>query len=692
MNMHSRFLPLFILPAFLLLCADNAFSQTSASQEQAAIQIKDLNTPRDFPKITSRAQWEQRAREIREQILVSAGLWPMPEKTPLQAKVFGKIIRDGYSIEKVSLQPWPGFYLAGNLYRPIGKGNGPFPGVLNPHGHWPNGRMADNKDGSIAARCISFARQGMIAFSYDMVGYNDTRFADSPAAAGDFYKVHRRFATNDNANLLWGITLMGLQTWDSIRALDFLESLPDVDKKRLACTGESGGGTQTFMLGAIDDRLAAQAPVVMVSHTMQGGCGCENMPGLRVEYSNMEIAAAAAPRPQIMVAATGDWTKDMPRVEGPAVESVYRLFGAPEKLRYVQFDFGHNYNQTSREAVYEWFGGALLDHVDPSSLKEAPYTKEPDADLRVFPDGQLPADALTEEQLITSLKKRAQDQLIALLPRDKASFENFQQVMLPAWRHTLQVDWPQQSGRFSVNSKTLDNNYTVSELEISRPGGRKIEAVLFPPSGSPARNTSRPNLVILVHPDGGPAFFDASEKPMGLAKKLSEDGNSVLVIKKFSTDEPVDQFANFFSAYNRTLLQERVADLLAVCSQATVGFGTGGNFRTVLCGGGWAGLWALLVAPGADAVIADCDGLDANNDQALLAPDLFCPGIRRIGDFEGAAILAAPRPLLLHNLGRNFPDGSVRAAYAALKSGKDFRAESKRLDDEALAGWISQAR
>ena len=108
---------------------------------------------------------------------------------------------------------------------------------------------------------------------------------------------------------------MGLQTWDSIRALDFLESLPDVDGRLLACTGESGGGTQTFMLGAVEDRLAAQAPVVMVSHTMQGGCLCENAPGLRVEYSNMEIAAAAAPRPQVLVAATGDWTKDTLTVE-----------------------------------------------------------------------------------------------------------------------------------------------------------------------------------------------------------------------------------------------------------------------------------------------------------------------------------------------------------------------------------------
>src|SRR5678815_2550251 len=156
-----------------------------------------------------------------------------------------------------------------------------------------------------------------------MVGYNDTFFPDHGAVpASDYYLRHRRFGTNATCQL-WSISQMGLQTWNSIRALDFISGLPDVDARRLGCTGESGGGTQTFMLAAIDNRLAAVAPVVMVSHSMQGGCSCENAPGLRVEYSNMEIAAAAAPRPQILVAASGDWTKDTMTVEGPAIQSVY---------------------------------------------------------------------------------------------------------------------------------------------------------------------------------------------------------------------------------------------------------------------------------------------------------------------------------------------------------------------------------
>ena len=324
-----------------------------------------LNTPRKFPPIDSRGEWQSCAQDIREQILVSCGLRPMPEKVPLDAKVFGKIERDGYSVEKVYFKTYPGFYLAGNLYRPLGKGSGPFPAILNPHGHWDKGRLADEEAGSIPARCISFARQGMIAFSYDMVGYNDTRFA------GD-ENTHRKYGTS-RTDQLWSINAMGLQLWNSIRALDFLESLPEVDRKRLACTGESGGGTQTFVLGAVDDRLAAQVPVVMVSHSMQGGCNCENAPGLRVKYSNMEIAAAAAPRPQLVVGATGDWTKTTMEIEGPAIAGIYKLLNEEDRFKYARFDFGHNYNKTTREAVYDWLGNRLLENPDPASLKERPY-------------------------------------------------------------------------------------------------------------------------------------------------------------------------------------------------------------------------------------------------------------------------------------------------------------------------------
>src|SRR5258705_2106842 len=186
------------------------------------------------------------------------------------------------------------------------------------------------------------------------------------------------------------------------------------------------------MLGAVDSRLHVQAPIVMVSHSMQGGCLCENAPGLRVDYSNMEIAAAPAPRPQILVAATGDWTKMTMTVEGPAIERIYKLFNAADKLRYTIFDFDHNYNQTSREAVYGWYGKWLLNKLEADAVKETAYEMEPVESLRVFPDGKLPEDALTEPQLIAYLIDRSRTQLNSLRPRDSAGLEKFKAAMLPA--------------------------------------------------------------------------------------------------------------------------------------------------------------------------------------------------------------------------------------------------------------------
>ena len=129
-----------------------------------------------------------------------------------------------------------------------------------------------------------------------MVGYNDSQ------------QVPHTFS--GQREYLWGLSLSGLQLWDSIRALDFLESLPYVRRDAIGMTGESGGGTQTFLAYAVDRRIAVSVPVNMISLHMQGGCLCENPPGLRLETTNLEIAATIAPRPLLMISATGDWTNE----------------------------------------------------------------------------------------------------------------------------------------------------------------------------------------------------------------------------------------------------------------------------------------------------------------------------------------------------------------------------------------------
>ena len=208
---------------------------------------RGTNTVYAFPRYSNRESWETRAEHLRRRILVSAGLWPMPEKTPLRPQITGRIEHDEYVIENVYLESLPGFLVTGNLYRPVGK-TGPYPAVVCPHGHWPEGRLEDSEDGSVPGRCISFARQGYIGFAYDMIGYNDS----------GLQVPHRQPASytsgffDDATSYLWGISLTGLQLWNSIRVLDFLVSLPDVDPSRIACTGASGGGTQTFLLTAVE--------------------------------------------------------------------------------------------------------------------------------------------------------------------------------------------------------------------------------------------------------------------------------------------------------------------------------------------------------------------------------------------------------------------------------------------------------
>src|SRR5690242_10887303 len=129
-----------------------------------------------------------------------------------------------------------------------------------------------------------------------MVGYNDTK--------------QTSHGFGGKSEDLWRFLPLGLQLWNSIRVTDFLEALPDVDASKIAATGASGGGTQTFLLTAVDDRIAVSAPVNMISAIMQGGDACENMPGLRIGTFNVEIGAMMAPRPMLMVSATGDWTKN----------------------------------------------------------------------------------------------------------------------------------------------------------------------------------------------------------------------------------------------------------------------------------------------------------------------------------------------------------------------------------------------
>jgi len=400
---------------------------------------------------TTRAAWERLAPRLRERMLVGMGLWPMPKVVPLNPVIHGKIDRDDYTIEKVYFTSHPGFYVTGNLYRPKNV-QGKLPGVLCPHGHWQNGRFYELSEEKaqaeqidkgaekrmsgarypLQARMVHLARLGCVVFHYDMVGYADSQ---QIAHASGFTDV-------DSA--LWLFDFMGLQTFNSMRALDFLLSLPEVDPARIGVTGASGGGTQTFVLCALDPRPSAAFPAVMVSTDMQGGCVCENCSYLRIGINNIALTALFAPKPLAMSAAD-DWTVNIETRGLPELKQIYGLYGRDDLVMARTWrEFGHNYNQPARELMYAWFNRHLkLGHAEP--IEERDFLPVPPAELSVFDaEHPRPAGAVNAEQLKAYLKQIASAQYAGLLAEagSNAGLAEYRRVVGAAARVMLDEGVP----------------------------------------------------------------------------------------------------------------------------------------------------------------------------------------------------------------------------------------------------------
>jgi len=539
----------------------------------------------------SLAEWQARKEFLRKQILSAAGLLPPFPKNDLHPQIFGRIEGRDYTIEKVLIETLPGFYLGGNLYRPrrAAPAEG-LPGVISPHGHWNYGRLEHTLIASVPARCITLARQGYVVFAYDMLGYNDT--LQTPHDFGDKPEEE-----------LWAFGSLGLQLWNSMRAIDFLQSLAGVDAKRIGATGASGGGTQTFLVSAVDDRIQFSAPANMVSLIMQGGGQCENAPNLRIDTNNVEIASMMAPRPMLMTGATGDWTRNMQTEEYPAVRAVYDLYGKGGDVESWFQEAPHNYNQPNREAMYAFFGKRVLGVTDAAKLKEGSVRIEKLQDMLALMNRKLPDNAISFAQLFEEWKRLVEEQKVS---KDQAR---------ERLSYALASEWPRE----------VLSRIEGERILLGRAGkGDRIPGIWVKGAGNAAGTPP----ALVIHPDGAEAARRSPE-----AARLMAAGGGVLMIDAFQTGSaaaPRDRSAKMFLTFNKSDDANRVQDILTALAWLKTP-------RTRLVGLGKASVWCLFAA----AVAGQPVDLEANlgnfsGSDRDFTDGFFVPGIQRAGGVRAA--------------------------------------------------------
>ena len=608
---------------------------------------------------TTKAAWEQQSQAIRERALVSNGLWPLPPRTPLKPVIHGKVDRGDYTVEKVYFQSHPGHYVTGNLYRPKNV-TGKAPGVLSPHGHWADARFYDAgssaaakaiaQDGEkhtsaarhhIQARMVGLVRLGCVVFHYDMVGYSDSKQIG-----------HRAGFTDAEAGLRLQ-NFMGLQTWNSVRALDFLSSLPDVDTKRIGVTGASGGGTQTFMLCAVDPRPTVAFPAVMVSTAMQGGCVCENAELLRIGINNIALAAAFAPKPMALSGAN-DWTVNIETKGLPELKQVYSLFGKADLVNAKAYpQFGHNYNRVSRQMMYAWFARHLkIDLKGP--INEEDFWPIPAEELSVFDESHpLPNNSKTSEKLRDYLTGLSEKQMTDILPSTKQELTGYRRIVGTAANVMLDTATPPQAAKVEPVAGLAGPRFRFGKEIVHGTAGERIPLATIKP-GKDEKAT-----VLWIDGGGKSHLFGPKGQPTAAVQKLLAAGFAVASADVFLTGEFVaegkkpaypevnDTYQGYTFGYNRPVISNRVRDILTVLN--VLRSGSNGKAKTVhLVGTGAAGKWVLLASAVDQGEVASTrvDLADSGFEAVTKTSDPnYLPGALKYGGIGGLAALVAPGKL-----------------------------------------------
>ena len=686
---------------------------------------KDLNGYFPFQPPQSKEEWAKRAEFIRRRVLVSQGLWPLPTRSPLNVVIHGKIEKEDYTVEKAYFESVPGLYVTGNLYRPKNV-QGAVPAVLFAHGHWQDARLSEETEDNLRkeiatgaerfekggrsrfqSMCVQLARMGCVVWQWDMLSDSDSKQI-SREIVHTFAKQRPEMNTVQN----WGLyspqaeahlqSVMGLQTWNAVRSLDFVLGLSEVDPKRIAITGASGGGTQTMLLAAIDPRVSLSFPAVMVSTAMQGGCTCENASLLRIGTGNVEFAALFAPKPQGMTTAD-DWTKEMATKGFPELKQLYATLGAADNVMLHRGEhFPHNYNAVARAGFYAW-----LNRHFKLGLKEPVIERDFDPltrDQLTVWDAQHPApmanDADLERRVLNWLdgdaERQLKDSATALGPLRKTVGAGLEVVLGRTFASAGSVEWDLKS------KQSRDSWVEMTGLLRNKTYGEEVPVTFIYP-----KNWNQ-KVVVWLTGEGKSGLWNAEGALKSEVRSLVEAGTTVIGAdllyqgEFLENGQPLTQVrtvansreaAAYTFGYNPTLFAQRAHDVLTIVRylRTTDVDGHPRPSRVSVAGFGAAGpvasaAWSVA-QDSIDRLAVDTQGFRFGKLLDYRDPQ-FLPGGAKYLDLPGMLAVGGRNPLWL--AGESVVPEVVAGIYAQssnLDGVELYRGEPAQ-QEAAAARWL----
>ncbi len=481
----------------------------------------------EIERISTKPDVEKRRAYTRQKMIEALG--GLPERTPLNARTVAVLDRGDYKIEKVIFESQPRFYVTANLYLPK-SGTAPYPGILFPLGH-EEGAKAHSAWQQVL---VSLAKKGFAALAWDTLGQGErVQLYDPDFGESKLVRSTTEHTVMGIQCLLIGDSLARYTIWDGMRALDYLVSRPEVDATRIGCTGNSGGGTHTAYLSALDDRIKVAAPSCFLTSWRRlletiGPQDAEQClpPWLENRLDHPDFVHAFAPKPYLILSAVRDFFSITGARETYAeAKRLYGVLGAPEQLSMVEADDGHGYTKPRRLAAYRWFSRWLKGTEDTESEPEVTIASE--SDLWCTQTGQV-ATELGGETVVTLNQKRVE----RLLPK-RAEWSS--QAQLESYRKEIEKEARRLSGIAATGKSTGNQTVPVSSFGvIERPGyriekliyesepGIKVPALLFVPSGPEGRKPA----VVFVHGRGKAADAGAG----GDVEQLVRTGQVVLSV------------------------------------------------------------------------------------------------------------------------------------------------------------------